>query len=305
MYSHYLDTFICVADTGSFSKAGERMFISATAVMKQINQMEAKLDMQLFERTPKGLLLTPAGKSYYRDAKFMIRYTQEAKTRAEKAMKNAEVEIRVGVSALAPTGLLMELWPHIQHLMPSMKLKVVHFENTEENVKDILANLGTGIDVILTMHDDGIKKLRGCSGTELCRIPLMCAVPLYHPLAIKEHLSLTDLYDETLMVIREGWANEMNRLRRDIYACHDRIQIEDFQTYTIDVFNECAEHGKILVTVEDWKNVHPQLKNIPVNWPYHMSLEIVHAHEPSEDVKIFLKMVKRAYIEHIQEKYQP
>ena len=33
------------------------MFISATAVMKQINQMEAKLDMQLFERTPKGLLL--------------------------------------------------------------------------------------------------------------------------------------------------------------------------------------------------------------------------------------------------------
>ena len=109
MYSHYLDTFICVADTGSFSKAGERMFISATAVMKQINQMEAKLDMQLFERTPKGLLLTPAGKSYYRDAKFMIRYAQEAKTRAEKAMKNAEVEIRVGVSALAPTGLLMEL----------------------------------------------------------------------------------------------------------------------------------------------------------------------------------------------------
>lgn len=60
------------------------MFISATAVMKQINQMEAKLDMQLFERTPKGLLLTPAGKSYYRDAKFMIRYAQEAKTRAEK-----------------------------------------------------------------------------------------------------------------------------------------------------------------------------------------------------------------------------
>lgn len=151
------------------------MFISATAVMKQINQMEAKLDMQLFERTPKGLLLTPAGKSYYRDAKFMIRYAQEAKTRAEKAMKNAEVEIRVGVSALAPTGLLMELWPHIQHLMPSMKLKVVHFENTEENVKDILANLGTGIDVILTMHDDGIKKLRAaaernCAGFHSCAL---------------------------------------------------------------------------------------------------------------------------------------
>lgn len=281
------------------------MFISATAVMKQINQMEAKLDVQLFERTPKGLMLTPAGKSYYRDAKFMIRYAQEAKIRAAKAMKNAEVEIRVGVSALAPTGLLMELWPHIQRLMPSMKLKVVHFENTEENVKDILANLGTGIDVILTMHDDGIKKLRGCSGTELCKIPLMCAVPLYHPLAMKERLSVTDLYDETLLVIREGWANEMNRLRRDVYTCHERIHIEDFQTYTIDVFNECAEHGKVLVTVEDWKNVHPQLRTIPVDWPYNMSLEIIHAHEPSAEVLAFLQTAKRAYIEHIRERHQP
>lgn len=61
MYSHYLDTFICVADIGSFSRAGEEMFISATAVMKQINQMEVKLGVQLFERTSKGLVLTPAG----------------------------------------------------------------------------------------------------------------------------------------------------------------------------------------------------------------------------------------------------
>lgn len=112
MYSHYLDTFICVADIGSFSRAGEEMFISATAVMKQINQMEVKLGVQLFERTSKGLVLTPAGKSYYRDAKFMIRYAKEAQSRAVKAMKNGEMEIRVGVSALAPTGLLVELWAH-------------------------------------------------------------------------------------------------------------------------------------------------------------------------------------------------
>lgn len=37
MYNPALDTFICVADCGSFTKASERLYISPTAVMKQIN----------------------------------------------------------------------------------------------------------------------------------------------------------------------------------------------------------------------------------------------------------------------------
>ena len=45
MYNHQLDTFIQVADMGSFSKAAEAMFISATAVMKQINLLESSLEV--------------------------------------------------------------------------------------------------------------------------------------------------------------------------------------------------------------------------------------------------------------------
>lgn len=37
MYNHMLDTFISVADCKSFTKAAEVLFISPTAVMKQIN----------------------------------------------------------------------------------------------------------------------------------------------------------------------------------------------------------------------------------------------------------------------------
>lgn len=34
MYNHHLDTFICAADAGSFSKAAEALFVSPNAVMK-------------------------------------------------------------------------------------------------------------------------------------------------------------------------------------------------------------------------------------------------------------------------------
>lgn len=58
MYNHQLDTFICVADAGSFNKAAEEMFITPTAVIKQINLLEKSLDVKLFDRTHRGLTLT-------------------------------------------------------------------------------------------------------------------------------------------------------------------------------------------------------------------------------------------------------
>ena len=63
MYNPQLDTFICVVEAGSFSKAAEELYISAPAVIKQINSLEKSLDLQLFERTHRGLIITEAGKS--------------------------------------------------------------------------------------------------------------------------------------------------------------------------------------------------------------------------------------------------
>ena len=45
MYNPQLETFICVADTGSFSKAAEQLYISAPAVIKQINSLEDSLKL--------------------------------------------------------------------------------------------------------------------------------------------------------------------------------------------------------------------------------------------------------------------
>ena len=47
MYNHLLDTFIAVADCGSLTSAAERLYISPTAVMKQMNTLENHLDIKL------------------------------------------------------------------------------------------------------------------------------------------------------------------------------------------------------------------------------------------------------------------
>ncbi len=72
MYNPQLETFIRVTDAGSFNKAAEKLFITPTAVIKQINLLEDGLGVKLFEQTHRGLHLTKAGISLYQDAKYII-----------------------------------------------------------------------------------------------------------------------------------------------------------------------------------------------------------------------------------------
>ena len=87
MYNPQLETFLRVADAGSFNKAAEAMFISPPAVIKQINLLESQLEVTLFDRSHRGLTLTEAGKSLYRDARYIITYCKDSVARAQNAMK--------------------------------------------------------------------------------------------------------------------------------------------------------------------------------------------------------------------------
>ena len=86
MYNPQLETFICVVESGSFNKAAERLYITPPAVIKQINLLEDNLDLQLFIRTHRGLVLTKAGESFYRDCKYIIQYCKDSVARAKNVM---------------------------------------------------------------------------------------------------------------------------------------------------------------------------------------------------------------------------
>jgi DNA-binding transcriptional LysR family regulator len=292
MYNPQLETFLRVADAGSFNKAAEEAYITATAVIKQINLLEDSLGVKLFERTHRGLILTKAGKSLYQDAKYIIQYCKDSVTRAKNAMQEDNAVIRIGTSPMTPAQLLMQIWPKIQEQCPDLKFQIVPYENTPENAREILANLGKNIDVVGGIFDETMLDLRRCAGLELSREPFCCAVSIHHRLAAKDKLQIQDLYGENLLLIHRDWSYYVDQLRDDLWRNHPQIQIVDFDFYNTDIFNRCENSYDVLLAIPGWANVHPLLKVIPVEWDYSIPYGLLYSPRPSESVKRFLLAVQ-------------
>lgn len=288
MYNPQLDTFLRAADAGSFNKAAEEAYITPTAVIKQINLLERSLDVKLFERTHRGLILTKAGKSLYQDTKYIIQYCKDSVTRAKNAMQEDTNIIRIGSSPMTPAQLLMQLWPKIQVSCPGIKFEIIPFENTPENAREILANLGRNIDVIGGIFDETMLEVRACEGLELSREPFCCAVSIHHKLAEKDQLKIQDLYGENLLLMHRGWSHYVDRLRDDIWQNHNKIKIVDFDFYSMNIFNRCENSNDVLLAIPGWANVHPLLKVIPVEWDHTIPYGLLHSPRPTETVKRFL-----------------
>lgn len=92
-----LETFLRVAESGSFNKAAENGNITSTAVIKQMNLLEDEVEARLFDRSHRGLKLTRAGESFYKDVKYLLKYAHEAELRARKAMWEDGNLIRIGL----------------------------------------------------------------------------------------------------------------------------------------------------------------------------------------------------------------
>ena len=294
MYNPQLETFLCVAESGSFNKAAEKLFISPPAVIKQINLLEENLGLQLFLRTHRGIQLTEAGKSLYQDAKYVIQYCKDSVTRARNAMRKTDDVIRIGTSPMTPAQVLVELWPKLQNYCPGTKFHLVPFDNTPENAREILGNLGQNIDVVAGIFDETMLNLRQCEGLEISREPICCAVSVHHRLAQKDFLTIQDLYGEKLMLIQRGWSHSVDLLRDNLWKNYPQIEIVDFNFYDVNAFNQCENNNCVLMAVPKWQYVHPLLKILPVDWGYTIPYGLLHSPAPSPVVKRFLYAVEKA-----------
>ena len=289
MYNPQIETFIAVAESGSFSKAAETLYISPTAVMKQINALEERLGLTLFDRTNHGLRITKAGDSFLQDAKYIINYSERA---IEKAKDIDSIDkrqsVRIGTSIMTPAKFLLDIWTEMQKQSSSVQIELIPFDNTPENAREILKNLGKHIDVVAGIYDDWFLTDRECQAAYLSDKTLSLAVPLTHPLCDRQMITSDDLKNNDIMFITKGW-KVMDDIRKDLVL--KGINLIDFDFFNINAFNKAVKDNLPIMAIDGWENIHPLLKIIPVDWDYKIPFGIMYSLSPSQHVIDFIKTI--------------
>ncbi len=289
MYNHLLDTFRVVAETGSFSKAAEKLYLSPTAVMKQMNLLEKQLELPLLERTSQGIRLTDCGSSLLADACQIMELSAQAIQRARRLRDRETDVIRVGSSMLNPCRAFMDIW--FQHTLPGCRIEIIPFEDDHRGIRGVIESIGERFDFLVGVCDSR-QWLSGRGFTQLGAYRKCIAVPVGHPLSGRQRLRLEDLHGFTLMMIPQGDSPVNDAIREELQQNHPQITILDTaRNYDIGVYNRAQEKGCLLLNNECWAQVHPSFTTVAVEWEYTIPYGLLYAQNPSPPAKAFLKIL--------------
>ncbi len=192
-----LQYFVKLADLRHFSKAAEACFVSQPTLSTQIRKLEEELGVQLVERSPKNIMLTPVGAEIADRARLVLNDIEQIRSVARRSGNPAE-----GVLCL---GLFPTLAPYLlPHVVPTMRRKYpqLRLQLAEEKTDDILRMLRQGeLDaalLALPINSEGLEM------EVLFEEPFVLALPGDHPLTAKTRITMGDLEGAELLLLEEG-----------------------------------------------------------------------------------------------------
>lgn len=287
MYNHQLDALIKAAELGSFGKAAEAMFISAPAMIQQINLLEARCGAKLFLRSNHGVTLTPAGQALYEDAKTIVKLSRDALEKVHRIAGASRSTVRIGTSLLFKCRFFPDLWSRVSARCPELRIEILPLPEQEKQTR-LFGGLGAEYDLVEGVYGS-IAYAGLCSFLELMRTPLCCAVSKNHRLSNRKRLTMADLCGEQLVMPVEGVSGEIDAFRREIVRMYPAVRIVDSAYYGVDTFALCEVNPYVLITQRIYADIHPNLRTIPLESGYTLPYGLMYAREPSDATMQFIR----------------
>jgi DNA-binding transcriptional LysR family regulator len=183
---HY---FVAVAEEGHVGRAAQRLGVTQPALTKGVQRLEASLNLQLFERGPKGMTLTSVGSVFFERARHVCMGLDEAVQEANDLHLGAIGTIRVGVSPIFADRLVAETFAQLLHQRPGAKASLAISLNDT-----LLAALRRG-DLDLSVNALDESEPEDLEQLALFEDELCVVLREGHPLLARPRLKLEDLAD--------------------------------------------------------------------------------------------------------------
>ena len=199
MELRHLRYFVAVAESGSITKAAQRLGIQQPPLGQQIRALEAELKVQLFERAPKRVVLSNAGKEFLNDARHILASATAAMDKVRRFDRGEQGLLAVGFTSSASMHpIAPRILGAFNNAYPLAKVEVEERETYEL----ILRLQKRELDAAFMRFAP--RDLPGLTTTQLVDEDMVLAIPRDHALARKpqQPVTLKMLSDEDFVLYR-------------------------------------------------------------------------------------------------------
>lgn len=194
----HLRTFVAAADNGSFSAAGRVIGRAQSVVSQSIANLEAQLDVTLFERISRYPKLTPQGTNLLADARRIVAGADALKAKARSFSAGLEPELSIVVDVMFPQQCLTDALGSFKERFPSTPLRL-HVEALGRVAELVLnGQCSLGIAGTLPFLPPGLA-----AETLLSERMVTVVAPGSSLAGRQAPVALRDLQDETQLVLTD------------------------------------------------------------------------------------------------------
>jgi len=227
-----LEYFVSAAKHRSFTKAAKEYYTVQSSVSQQITALEDELGFSLFERTGKGLTLTPAGERYYADTIRVLNILEENKRVAAQIALGMNGHLKVGLSGANQSACMKSLK---QFAAENPGVSITFREvSTEKQVAELKGNdYDTLYTAVFNMHGEKTE----LAFADKCNAVLAVFMNKVHPLAGKDNISLEELsaWPNIYAAVPEGGKSVATE--RDLFAASGLQPIRKIYVYNHNITN--------------------------------------------------------------------
>lgn len=185
--------FIAIAEAEHFGRAALRLRIAQPALSRQMKLLETELGLDLFERLPRGVRLTPAGRVFLAEIKELNGLIARSVTAARAAAAGQHGTLRLSfIEAAAWQGLLPDAIRRFRAEYPGIELALLSMPTADQ----LAALRQRQTDAALVYNAEPADDI---TAVRLVDHPAVLAVPVESPLAQRQSLTLADLAGERLI----------------------------------------------------------------------------------------------------------
>ncbi|VUZ24398.1 HTH-type transcriptional regulator CynR [uncultured Comamonas sp.] len=190
-----LHAFIAVAQTGSFTLAAERLFVTQSALSGLIRELESSLGLRLFDRSTRRLRLSVMGQELYPQIEKILHDLEGVVSEAGNLKALQRGKVRIAVPQLLACTLLPEVMSGFKARHPGVQLRMVDCA-----VESVMARVFSGeVDIGIGPERETNSDIEAA---ELFTLPFMVVLPPGHPLAAQEQVVWQDLSAQPLVTLQ-------------------------------------------------------------------------------------------------------